>query len=221
MEWLDEEAPSVIVATDGSIRDDITAWAGAVWREGRRVFQWSTARVGQSSSFRAESEAFEDALVWLAANTQPEDKTILLTDSLSLVRKLQSGMVKDCWAKLIQQIKGTFSTVYIPGHSGIYYNSIADLLAGNARPTGDLIYSPADVISTMRTRLTDVEKEKQEKLWSTERLIERGEGYGTGSRSSVRGWRRKLVTQCATGVMTLNTLRTLLGEEGLCLGENQ
>ena len=76
-----------------------------------------------------------------------------------------------------------------------------------------------NVISTLRARLT--EKERQEKLLSKERLIEKGEGYGTGSRSPARGWRRKIVTQCATGIMTLNILQTLLGDEGLYLSENQ
>ena len=56
-EWLEAQSPNIVIATDGSIREGITAWAGVIWKDRDVCFQWSTARDGQSSSFRAESEA--------------------------------------------------------------------------------------------------------------------------------------------------------------------
>jgi hypothetical protein len=43
-EWLEEHDMNVVIATDGSITDDVTAWGGAVWRDHKLIFQWSTAR---------------------------------------------------------------------------------------------------------------------------------------------------------------------------------
>jgi hypothetical protein len=52
------------------------------------------------------------------------------------------------WSKILQQIQAgeVHHTAYIPEHCGIYYNTMAESLAGNARPTGNLIHSPADVV---------------------------------------------------------------------------
>ena len=47
---------------------------------------------GRTSSFRGESEAFEDALTWMAAKTGQDDHFLVLTDSRqSLVTRLQLG----------------------------------------------------------------------------------------------------------------------------------
>ena len=46
-----------MLATDGSLRDNITAGAGAVLKDGKVCYEWSAAKEGRSSSFCAESEA--------------------------------------------------------------------------------------------------------------------------------------------------------------------
>ncbi len=51
-EMLEEVKPNVIVASDGSIRDGVTAWGGTVWRDRRIVYKWSAAKHGSSSSFQ-------------------------------------------------------------------------------------------------------------------------------------------------------------------------
>ena len=33
LKWLDEKRPNIVIATDRSIHDDVTAWGGAVWKE--------------------------------------------------------------------------------------------------------------------------------------------------------------------------------------------
>jgi hypothetical protein len=53
-EMLETKAHPIIVATDGSVRENITAWGGVIWRDGRSVFEWSTGRQGRSSAYRLE-----------------------------------------------------------------------------------------------------------------------------------------------------------------------
>ena len=124
--YLEEKAVNIIIATDGSIRDNITAGGGSVWRGYHRVFDWSAGKHGKTSSFRAESEAYEDALVWMTKNTTSVDNIVVLTDSLCLVTRLRSGQVRAHWVELFTKIKASLTTTYIPGHSGIHYNEIVD-----------------------------------------------------------------------------------------------
>ncbi len=168
LEWLDQEQASVVIATDGSIRDDVTAWGGAVWKEGRECFTWSTARHGHSSSFHSEAEAFENALVWCADNTTAEDKTIILTDSLSLVNKMEGGMIKKSWTEHIKKIKSAMHITYIPGHAGIPFNEKADQLAGEALPIGVLDMEPADITAALKKEAKKREIQIQQQYWSTE-----------------------------------------------------
>ena len=92
------------------------------------AFEWCTRKRGRTSSFRAECEAYEDALVWMGTSTTREDGAIVLTDSLSLVSRLQAGKVKDSWVHLIDKFNAPFKTVYTPGNAGITYNDAADHL---------------------------------------------------------------------------------------------
>jgi hypothetical protein len=43
-ELMEEKSPTTIIATDGSIRDDITAWGGAVWKGGKLIYEWSAGK---------------------------------------------------------------------------------------------------------------------------------------------------------------------------------
>ena len=207
-EFLEQEAPTIIIATDGSIRGDITAWAGSIWKNGKSVFEWSTGRHGKSSSYRSECEAMEDALVWLTGNSNKDDVVIILTDSYSLVRKLQSGRVKKEWLQLLRDIKAVTSIIYIPGHAGIFYNEVADHLAGNAVAFGNLKLTVADVVSKIETNC--LENRNAYKGWSLERLKDKGVERGDGGRVYLRGERRKIATQLKTGVFTRYGLKLLL-----------
>lgn len=210
MEWIEEQDATIIIATDGSLRDDVTGWGGAVWRAGKRVFEWSTARAGRSSSFRAECEAYEDGLTWLAREATVEDRAIILTDSLSLVSKLAKNRVKDSWYDLFKQIKCHLVTTYIPGHCGISYNSKADKLAGSAEPFGDLIMTARDVLDKTLEKLTEKERAVQECKWSTERLLERERNRGDGAKLTVRGKDRAVYNQMEFGVVTRKTLQLIV-----------
>ena len=129
-ELLEEKAPTLVIATDGSIRGTTTSWGGAVWKDDRVIFEWSAGREGRASSYRAEAEALEDAFTWLRTNSTERDHTVILTDSMSLVSKLSTGQVKKTWFPILQEIRGRIEVIYIPGHAGIRYNERGDRLAG-------------------------------------------------------------------------------------------
>jgi hypothetical protein len=96
-ELMEKKSPTTVIATDESIRDDITAQCVAVWKGGKLIYDWSAEKNGRSISYRSECEAIEDALTWLEGNLVASDKTIILTDSLSLVNKLQRKRFKKTW----------------------------------------------------------------------------------------------------------------------------
>jgi hypothetical protein len=120
-EMLEEQSPTTIRSTDVSILENTTAWGGAVWRDGRIVYEWSAGKHGRSSSYRSECEAKEDALSWLEENYVDSDRSILLTDSLSIVSKLQRRRIKHTWFPKLRHIKCKTEVICIPGHGGIRY----------------------------------------------------------------------------------------------------
>ncbi len=213
---LEELNPTLIVATDGSIREGITAWGGAVWRNRMVTFEWSAARHGQSSSFRAESEALEDALVWLTRNALPADHTVILTDSYSMVSKMEGGNILEWWAPLISRIPGRMTVAYIPRHAGIPFNEKADQLAGEATPIGDLVISPEDVIATVKKKVLEVEERNMPDHFSVTRLKESGTRRGDGAEVKLRGKDKRINTQTRMGVLSRSTLRELIADGGTC-----
>ena len=104
-------------------------------------------------SFGSKCEVFEDALVWLAGNTEDTGKTFLLTDSVSLFSKLQVGMIKATWTHNIHQIKGVIRAVYVPVHSSISFNEKAGELAELALPFEDILRVPTDILSNLRRKI--------------------------------------------------------------------
>ena len=55
--YLESTGANIVVGTEGSVREDITAWGGAAWKDNKRAFEWCTGKQGRTSSFRAECEA--------------------------------------------------------------------------------------------------------------------------------------------------------------------
>ena len=143
-EYIESTWANIIIATDGSIRDNSTKWGGAVWQDRERVYSWCAGKHGRTSSYRAESEAFENALTWMAAKIGQNDHVLVLTGSQSLVTQLQLGNVKETRVAPLDYIKGSFKIAYIPGHAGISYNDAADHLAGIAVPIGVIKFHRQD-----------------------------------------------------------------------------
>ena len=210
-QWLEDQDPNIIIATDGSIREQITAWGGAVWKDGKKCFEWSTAREGRASSYRSECEAFGDALVWIAINAREEDRVVVLSDSLSLISRLEKDLILESWNSTLKSMKPLVLACYIPGHAGISYNERADHLAGRAEVFGVLQREPADIMTEINRRLKEAEEQEQLLYHSTQRLQERGWNYGDGRDVRLRGRERGIHTQMETGVLTANTLQSVLG----------
>ncbi|KXJ09046.1 RNA-directed DNA polymerase from mobile element jockey [Exaiptasia diaphana] len=181
----------------------------ALLREHRQVsVSWSTRKQGRTSSFRAESEGFEDALVWISKYGTYNDTIVLLTDSKSLVVRLKSGLVKESWVSLLDNLKSTLFITYIPGHAGITYNEAADHLAGQAKPIGHINLNTKDVSSRLREVLSDGEERKT--WWSLSRLKDLGFSFGDGANCATRKTATKITTQHIMGLLTKNTLRVIL-----------
>ena len=81
-QFLESKEANIIITTDGSIRENISTWGGAVWHNNRGTFEWCAGKQGRTSSFWAESsEAYGDARIWMRNNTTEEDRVVELTDS--------------------------------------------------------------------------------------------------------------------------------------------
>ena len=68
----------------------------------------------------------------LANNATRREKVAILTDSLSLVSRIEAGMVLNEWVDHLTRIPADVTVTYTPGHCGIKFNEKADRLAGNA-----------------------------------------------------------------------------------------
>ena len=73
-----------------------------MWQNNRRTFERCAGKQGRTSSFQAESEAYEDALIWMRNNTTEEDRVVVLTGSLSLVTRLKRCLVREPWVETMQ-----------------------------------------------------------------------------------------------------------------------
>ena len=208
--WLYEQGCNVVIATDGSIRENVTAWAGAVWRDNSLLFEWSAAREGSASSYRAECEAFRDALAWIQQHAEESDRIAILTDSLSLVSRLEKRLMPADWWDVIRNVPARILISYIPGHSGISFNEKADALAGAAEPFGQLIRTPEDVMAELSLQVTSDEELQQNERWEVQRLIEHGWIRGDGRSLLERGRDRVLKNQLELGTVSRATLRTLI-----------
>ena len=79
--------------------------------------------MGHSCCYRSEYEAFGDAL-WPRTNATARDEVAILTDSPTLVWRMEKGTV--------QQERKDCSVIYIPGYCCIQFNESADKLAREA-----------------------------------------------------------------------------------------
>ena len=77
---------------------------------------------------RMEIEAVTAALTWLT--TQPATASVILSDSQSMLRKIEKCMIRTEWVTLNNTQSITW--IYCPGHAGVRGNERADVLAGKA-----------------------------------------------------------------------------------------
>jgi hypothetical protein len=151
-DWLEEQDCNVVIATDGSIRGDVTAWIGAVWRDLGRCFEWSTARDRGGPAVAGQNVRPLWILAWIRWNALDNDRIAILTDSLSLVSTLEKGLLLESWWD-VAMTKVKLRVAYIPGHRGISFNERADMLAGEAEAFGELTRTPGYVLLEISTQM--------------------------------------------------------------------
>ena len=137
-------------------------------------------------------------------------QVIILTDSMNLLQKIDSGYGSPEWHKYMDSINSEqILWIYCPGHAGVQGNERADWLAGRAKMTDGLKLGRSDVIRNLRRQL------QENYLHHTvDRLKERGIRQGSARWSTLRGNNRAMMNQTNIGTVSRITLKRLL-QDGL------
>ena len=83
----------IVTYSDGSVTRDRSGWGIMVKQGGRIVHGHSGAHRVTASNLTMEAEAVTHAIQWLASQRGAQiTRAIILTDSMNLTQKLESGM---------------------------------------------------------------------------------------------------------------------------------
>ena len=119
------------------------------------------------------------AKVWLCVN-----HSVILTDSMNLLQKVQSGMGCPDWLTAMHSLQlQRLLWIYCPGHAGVSGNERADRLASTANIASGLQLGRAEVLRGLRNFLNTDRSEHH----SIDRLKERGVEKGSGRHSTLKG----------------------------------
>ena len=158
----------IVIYTDGSVTRDWSGWGFTVKQDGGTVHEDSGAHRVTTSSLTMEAEAVTHAIQWLASQRDAQiTHAIILTDSMNLLQKVESGMGCPDWhtamhSLLLQRLLWS----YCPGHAGVSGNERADRLASTAEITSGLQLGRAECsarTSQSITALTAWRKEEWRK----------------------------------------------------------
>ena len=122
-----------VIYTDGSVQRGVRNGWGFVAYIGNKEIRTEAGASGMTtSSMRMEVEAITRALQWVSW-TRPETRhVVILTDSQSVLTKVDTGQLRAEWLAVIE---GTglnrITWIYCPGHCGVKGNKRADRLAGS------------------------------------------------------------------------------------------
>ena len=109
---------------------------------------------------------------------------IILTDSMSLLQKVKSGMGSPDWnASMVDDHFRKLLRVCYPGHAGVQGNDRADRLAGKATLTSGLLLGRSEVLRSLRHYL----QAQSQGHHTTDRPEERCVERGSARRSSLKG----------------------------------
>ena len=87
-----------IVYTDGSVTKDLSGWGFTVKQGATTIHEDSAAYTVLTSSLTVEAEAVIHAFRWIASGGDSHTTSdIILTDSMSLLQKVKSGMGSPHW----------------------------------------------------------------------------------------------------------------------------
>ena len=132
---------------------------------------------------------------------------IILTDSMNLLQKVESGMGCPDWHTAMHSLQlQRLLWIYRPGHAGVSGNERADRLASAADITSGLQLGRAEVLRGLRNFLSTDKPEHH----SIDRLKERGLEKGSARHSTLKGRERSVFNQANIGTVSRATLGRLL-----------
>ena len=159
-------------------------------------------------SMTMEVMAVTKAFIWL--ESQNYTGVCILSDSMSMIRKLEAGTVRRQWLHSIEKSKiGRATFVYVPGHAGVRGNERADMLAGTAIVEEGQPMDKVDIINAIM-EVGKVQDFDQNENMSLLRMKELGLKKGIARNDIHQGRTRGLVNQYRTGVVSRLTLVDLL-----------
>ena len=155
-----------------------------------------------------EAEAVTHAIQWQASQRDARiTHAIILTDSMNLLQKVESGMGCPDWHTPMHSLRlQRLLWIYCPGHAGVSGNERADRLASTADITSGLQLGRAEVLRGLRNFLSTDKPEHH----SIDRLKERGVEKGSGRHSTLQGRKRSVFNQTNIGTVSRATLGRLL-----------
>ena len=149
-----------------------------------------------------------NSVLWLASQRDARiTHTIILTDSMNLLQKVESEMGCPDWHTAMHSLRlQRLLWIYCPGHAGVSGNERADRLASTVDITSGLQLGRAEVLRGLRNFLSTDKPEHH----STDRLEERGVEKGSGRHSTLQGRERSVFNQTNIGTVSRATLGRLL-----------
>ena len=160
---------------------------------------------------KMEIVAITRALEWIAADQPNSRHLVLVTDSQSTLRKIQSNMLRSEWIEVINRSRlRSIVWIFCPGHAGVRGNEAADKLAAMAPVGDDIKPDRADIIDRVSRRLCEQELEEAEAHYAIARMQEMGLARGMGRKLTLAGKERRMYNQMRTGTVSMDTLRMAL-----------
>ena len=137
-----------------------------------------------------EVEAVTHAIQWLASQRDAQiTHGIILTDSMNLLQKVDSGMGCPDWHTAMHSLRlQRLLWIYCPGHAGVSGNEQANRLANRVDITSGLQLGRAEVLRGLRNFLNMDRPEHH----SIDRLKEIGVETGSGRHSTLQGRERSV-----------------------------
>ena len=201
-----------VIYTDGSVQRGVrSGWGFVVYIGNREVHTEAGASGMTTSSMRMEVEAITRALQWIC-RTRPEImRVVILTDSQSVLTKIDTGLLRTEW---LTAIEGTnlskITWIYCPGHCGVKGNERADHLAGASAIDDTFKRDKAEITKQLSDLLRDEEDASQEESVHIERMRELGVQRGDGKKLQMYGRESRIWSQRASGTISMATLKVIL-----------
>ena len=199
------------VYTDGSVKRRVkSGWGYTASLHGEVIKEDSGFVTFTTSSMCMEVKAITEMLEWV--RHQDITRVVCLTDSMSTLEKISTGMLYADWVASINQSNlQSVRWIFCPGHSGVRGNERADALADLAINESALTLDPATVLALVCDHL---ETQREDTSPTTLTLKNNGFKRGAARNSDLRGANRRRTNQLLTGTISLDTLRWTLQRRG-------